>query len=424
MAGRFGRMGIAGAGIGGLATAISVGQRCSHVREIVIYERAAAPQTRDTQARSRTQGRGAALLLWSNAVAVLRSLGLHEPVDLASAVLDSTEVHSKSGALLSTLDVGPWSEEAGAPTVVIRRPDLLDILEAHLPSNVVVEFGRPLGGFIERKDHVELRFEDGTSDHVDALIGADGLSSVVRRQVLGDEPARAAGYDAWVGITPHRPAAVEDGLAVATIGQGPRFWYAALRDGAVFWYATLPRGASERSTRDLAAVYRGWPAPIRELIESTPEADAIRTTIKDRIPSARWGDGRVTLLGDAAHPSTPDLGQGACQAIESAAVLGDCLATATNAAEVERALRQYEQRRMTRTAAISRLCWMTSYNSTIESPLLCGVRDLAIRVALASAARSSLRWILRGPLGRAPDDAEAAGHLDRSAKTAGEGSFA
>jgi len=393
------RIGIVGGAIGGLTAAIAIAQT-KRFDEIIVYDRAPAEAAAHTNGRAR--GRGAALLVWSNAVSALSSIGLGNAVTAASAALHLTEVRSKDGLLLSRLPIGEWSEPFGAPTVVIRRPVLLDILERALDAtpSVVLRMGSVLRSYDlrnggGRRGGVRLVFEDGTTEHVDALIGADGLDSTVRRQLLGEETSRLAGYDAWVGITPSRPDEIQSGVATATIGHGPRFWTAALRDGAVFWYATLPPriGRDVRDRATLADLFSDWPAPIRELVASTPEPEIIRTRIRARRPVEDWGAGPITLLGDAAHPSTPDLGQGACQAIESAVVLGECV---RDTGDIGDAFRAYERKRMPRTAAISRLSWMTSFNSSIESAVMCRMRDAAIRVGLESMARTSLRWILAG----------------------------
>ena len=376
------RIGIAGAGVGGLTAAIALQRRGNF--EVVVFERA--------DALSR---RGAALLIWSNALLALASIALAEEVQAASAALDITEVRSANGDVLSRLPIGEWSEHAGAPTVVVRRPVLLDILGAALPPGVV-RLGASLRSYELVGRGVRLLFDDGSTEDVDALVGADGLHSVVRRQLLGDAPTRDGGYDAWVGIAPIRPEGIRRAVATATVGRGPRFWTAALRDDSVFWYATLnPRSVRTRARNqeELCDVFRDWHSPIPELVASTPPGELIRTQIRDRAPVQEWGAGPITLLGDAAHPSTPDLGQGACQAIESAIVMGECL---NHSASIADGFREYERSRMQRTAAISRLCWMTAANSTVEGSLTCRLRDAAIRIGLESVARSSLRWILAG----------------------------
>lgn len=323
--------------------------------------------------------------MWGNAVRALASLGVADELLRTSSPIEVTHVRNPRGDLLAELPIGEWSKCSEMPTVTARRRDVVRALASRLDDSVIRE-GR-VAGFSQRAGHVVVNFADGSEDEVDALIGADGLSSTIRAQLLGDGPPRALEQQAWIGWVKSRREAA--GVATATVGRGPRFWSAPLGDG-VFWYATLDRVGDRR---ELLAAMADWHSPITALIESTDEADMVATQVRDRLPAQRWGEGLVTLLGDAAHPCTPDLGQGACQAIESATTLATCLSRADS---LEAGLRQYEHLRMERTATITRLCWMTSVNSTIQSPALCAVRDAAIRVGLRSVARGHLEWILRG----------------------------
>jgi 2-polyprenyl-6-methoxyphenol hydroxylase-like FAD-dependent oxidoreductase len=368
-------VGVVGGGIGGLATAVALRSRGASV---VVYERA------------RRQRQGVALLVWGNATRALASLGVAEPLLAVAAPIERMQVRSPDGDLLSELPIGEWSKRAEMPSIALRRGDLIAALAARLDDGMVRE-GVELASFAHDRGGVRARFTDGTEQSLDALIGADGLHSRVRAQLLGDDPPRALRQQAWVGSVDAAPGLVERGIATATIGRGPRFWSAPLAHGA-FWYATLNDVIGDQ--RDvLHETFAGWHAPIRALLEATPPDDIVATQICDRAPVSRWGEGCVTLLGDAAHASTPDLGQGACQAIESAAVLARCL---DGADALEAGLRAYERARMQRTATVSRLCWMTSVNSTIESPTLCRLRDAAVRVGLRAVARGHLEWLLAG----------------------------
>ncbi len=358
--------------MGGLAAAIALRQAGFGV---TVFERAVArPQ-------------GAALILWSNAIKALRRLGLADAVCAISGAVGTTEVRTSRGDLLSTLPIAEWSERSGGPTVVTPRPALIDLLRGALPDDVV-RTGVAFTTYEHAGDRVVARFDDGSAVELDGLVGADGLHSRVRAQLHGEREPRTSDHDAWVGVAPIRPAGVVDGVTVATIGHGPRFWTAPLPGGATFWYAT------HRRREGALATFATWHAPIGELIAATPAERIIRTAICDRLPLARWGERAVTLLGDAAHPSTPDLGQGACQALESALALADALAAADT---VDAGLRAYERRRASRTATISRLCWLTATNSTVENPTLCAVRDATIRFGLRTVARSQLEWILGAP---------------------------
>ncbi len=371
------RVGIVGAGIGGLTAANAL---ISRGAEVVVFERA------------RRNHQGIALLLWANAMKALASLELTEALLARASPIEITDVRTATGELLCSLPIGTWSRRVEMPSVAVRRSELVEVLAARLGEGVVRE-AMAFHSFHPSGDGLRVRFEDGREEHVDALIGADGLRSTVRAFLFGDQQPRELRQRAWVGTAP--PGPVPPGVATASVGHGPRFWTAPLRDG-VFWYATLNDvSANERPARAvLLDAFAGWHHPIRELLERSSDDDIVTTQVRDRLPSERWGEGAVTLLGDAAHASTPDLGQGACQAIESAIVLADCLARAES---LPAGLRAYEQARQRRTATISRLCWMTSVNSTIESPVLCRIRDAAMRVGLKNVARGHLEWILAGP---------------------------
>ena len=168
----------------------------------------------------------------------------------------------------------------------------------------------------------------GRRAQADVVVGADGLRSAVRASLGIPGEIRYAGYTAWRGIAPFRTAGL---LAGETLGCGQRFGLVPIAGDRVYWYATdnVPEGGREESERAkvrLAGMFSRWHAPIPALIEATPAAAILRNDISDRDPVDRWGAGRVTLLGDAAHPMTPNLGQGGCQAIEDALVLARCLA--------------------------------------------------------------------------------------------------
>jgi 2-polyprenyl-6-methoxyphenol hydroxylase-like FAD-dependent oxidoreductase len=378
LAGR--RVGIVGAGVGGLSAALALSR---HGADVQVFERA-----------HQRRREGIALLVWANAMRALGKLGVYEAVRARSTPIEVTEVRNPRGDVLARLPIGAWTESPEPPTVAVRRPDLLAALAQAVGSDRV-RIGATFSSYRVRGDIVIARFADGEEIELDALVGADGINSAVRAQLLGDGPARSANQHAWVGVARDVAHLVRAGISTATIGRGPRFWTAALDHGAAFWFATLhdPLRGAEHATTDLGREYASWHAPIGELIAATRDEEIAYTQIFDRPPSDRWGAGPVTLLGDAAHASTPDLGQGACQAIESAVVLGHALERAKTIAD---GLRSYERLRMERTATISRLCWLTSLNSTARNPAVCGVRDTVVRLGLPAIARGPLTWILAG----------------------------
>jgi len=212
------------------------------------------------------------------------------------------------------------------------------------------------------------------------------------RRALGLAGAtRYAGYVAWRALARFDLAG---DAAVEVWGRGRRFGYARLPGGLAYWYATRnsPPDAETSASRkaDVAAEFARWHAPVPALIEATDATSILRHDIVDRPPSKRWGRGRVTLLGDAAHAMTPNLGQGACQAIEDAVVLARELAATSDVAS---ALRAYEKARIPRTSAIVRESWRIGRAGQLEGRVACALRDLAVQKIPAAAHRRSVERV-------------------------------
>jgi 2-polyprenyl-6-methoxyphenol hydroxylase-like FAD-dependent oxidoreductase len=186
---------------------------------------------------------------------------------------------------------------------------------------------------------------------------------------------------------------VVDGEAVNLWGRGSEFGLADIGRGRAYWYLTknAPEGqadAPEGRKAEVLGHLEGWYEPARAAVEATEDGGILRTDIYDRDPlGPRWGEGRVTLLGDAAHPMTPNLGQGACQAVEDAIALSEALG---QSGSVVAALRLYEARRAGRTARVVRLSRRMGRAYQAENPLLCGLRDA---VAGAMPPRAQLRQL-------------------------------
>jgi len=367
---------IVGAGIAGFATGLALRKAGLCVE---VFEK--APELRAS---------GGALLLWSNALHALGSLGLADPVLRVGTVVEQTEFRTDRGELLWTMPVGDLSHAAGAPTLLISRAELIEILAGAFGSAPMM--GKRCVDFAIEGGGVELRFDDGDRVRSDALVGADGLHSMVRAQTLGDKPARSAGQVAWVGIVDYAHPLLAPGRTVATVGRGLRFWAGGIGQRKVYWYATVREEAADvASMRGLAALFRGFHAPVCDLILATEATAVVRTPVRDRPPARTWGHGPVTLVGDAAHPSTPDLGQGACQALEDAVALGNAVSRASGFGA---AFEAYQRRRLDRTARVTNLSWLTAVQSMTADALSCRVRNLGMRTVLPGLARAELARIL------------------------------
>jgi 2-polyprenyl-6-methoxyphenol hydroxylase-like FAD-dependent oxidoreductase len=324
---------VIGGGIGGLAAALGL-RRGGW--EVEVYER--APEIREV---------GAGLTLWANGLRALELLGVGQAVREVSLPDAEGGVWSREGELLIPATGRELLERYGG-LVALHRAELQRLLLDALGAEHV-RCGAELAGFAQDARGVTARFADGSEAAGDVLVGADGLRSAVRAGVHGAAPPVYAGYTSWRAVLPFPVDRLRPG---ETWGPGARFGRVPLRDGRVYWYATrnAPEGARAAGGEkaELREAFRGWHDPVPALVEATDEGAILRTDLYDRPPLRRWGTGRVTLLGDAAHPMTPNLGQGAGQALEDAVVLARSLA---DAGDVEPALRRYEAVRAPRANA-------------------------------------------------------------------------
>jgi salicylate hydroxylase len=345
------RVAVVGGGIGGLSAALCLLR--AGIGDVMVYERSGA-----------LHEIGAGVQLSPNGSRVLHGLGLAD-------ALDGVAVRPRTGdmrrwqdwALLSTSPLGDVVEaEYRFPYYHVHRADLHRVLAARVPPRCLA-LGRRLVGFDAAGEGVVLRFADGASAAADVVVGADGIHSAVRQELLGAESPRFSGNSAWRGMVPAERVA-DLGLPVAStvvMGPGRHFVYYFVSAGRhVNWVGVAP---SETWTReswttagrldDALADFAGWNPVVRRLIvEAAADRDSdelYRWALYDRDPLPVWGDGPVTLLGDAAHPMLPFMAQGACQAIEDAAVLASCLRELT---DPEPALRRYEDLRRERTARV------------------------------------------------------------------------
>lgn len=334
---------------------------------------------------------GGALILWSNALQSLARVGLARDAMRLGCELLSTDFRDAQGRLLWRLRTREVRAAGALPSVVLPRTKLLALLDESV-RELLLE--GELEDFELAPDGVRASFKGGRAVESQLLVGADGLRSTVRARLFGAlPPPRTTGQAIWVGVSRFRAASVEPGRAVATVGNQLRFWFVAPSPEEVHWYATFPERCQPGDLGELLELFREFREPVADLIAATAESDVRKTSIADRAPSAVWGRDRATLLGDAIHPTTPDLGQGACQAIESAVTLAESLA---RFGAGPRALREYEALRRDRAARVSNTSYLTAVASAVGSPAAVALRDFGIAQLLPALAVPELRRILRG----------------------------
>lgn len=377
---------IIGAGIGGLATALAL--RRVGV-EATVFER--APEIREI---------GAGLGLWSNAIAALHRLDLDERVVALGSRFRSVRTFSPEGALITEQDLRAIEQKVGFPSLCIHRADLQRALaEAVGPDSLRKD--RNCIGFHQDEAGVTARFDGDVEKRADFLIGADGIHSVVREQLLGRIAPRYAGYVAWRGIAAFRHEMLSHEASVFVLGRATQMGIFHCGADRTYWFVTknVTQGEFDDSRgrkKSLLESFDLWHPILRAAVEATEESAILMNDIIDRPPVHQWGSGRVTLLGDAAHPTTPNLGQGACQAIEDAIVLADCL---RHEADVPAALRAYERKRQPRTAEVTRQSWRLGKVFQLENPLAVRVRNFAMGSGIGRLlAHRTAKTMLEYPL--------------------------
>lgn len=374
---------IVGAGIGGLAAGLALRRAGWEIR---IFERAATPREL-----------GFALALAPNAMAALDALGVAGAIASNGVAPVRVEVRHADGRRIRRFEWATTSVPATAQTHVALRPvvhgALLDAV-----GSASIELDSEAAGVESGADGVVLTLRNGRTIPGDVLIGADGAGSAIRKDLHPDEPPpRASGYWAIRGVAQDVGHHLGDLSAVAFFGPGIESSAARASERAVYWYISLLT-ADVGDGRDAAALLRrrlaGVDPALRAIVEATPSADLRSEALLRRDPLASWGRGRVTLLGDAAHPVLPHTGQGAAQALEDAVALGLVL---TSGAEVEAALRRYEQVRFRRTRQIQRLGPRIARVTTTHSRVVAALRTAIVRLVPMAMLNLAAKLNARDP---------------------------
>ncbi|HET7304899.1 MAG TPA: FAD-dependent monooxygenase [Segeticoccus sp.] len=365
---------VIGGGIGGLASAVAL-SRAGH--EVEVLEQ--APEFSEV---------GAGLSLWPNAVRALDALGVGNAVRARSATPRQGGIRDSAGRWLARQDVAAITRRFG-PLLMVHRADLLDVLHDAVPPAA-----------LRAGTRVEDVTEDGLVRHSagesrgDVVIGADGTNSTVRQRLWRSAaPPRYAGYVAYRMLTTPVDLADEGG---ETWGRGERFGYVPLPDGRYYCFAavTAPAGSASEGLAELRRRFAGWHPPIPELLEAVPDEDAVLFhDLADLPPLESYVRGRVALLGDAAHAMTPNLGQGAGQAIEDAVVLAQALGTAGSPTTAG-GLTAYDRLRRPRTQGIVERSRMAGEVAQWSHPAAMRLRNTGLRLLPDRVFNAGLAQVL------------------------------
>jgi 2-polyprenyl-6-methoxyphenol hydroxylase-like FAD-dependent oxidoreductase len=337
---------IVGAGMGGLAAAATLRQAGIEVK---VYEQ--APQFERI---------GAGIQMMPNSMKVLRRIGVEERVrNISFEPYSHLNREWDTGKVVREL---PMPESLfGAPYLCMHRADLHSGLVSVLPREII-QLNKKLVGLEQSSRQVTLAFADGTRAQADAVVAADGVHSLVREIIIGPDMPLHKGRIAYRAIF---PAALLNGFDIGrsrTKWWGPDrhivIYYTRADRSELYFVTSVPEPAewltreswsAKGDVKELRQAYEGFHSDVRKVLEACP--DCHKWAILEREPLPRWSDGRVALLGDACHPMTPYMAQGAATAIEDAAVLARCLKE-VDGEDIEGAFQRYEGHRKPRTSRI------------------------------------------------------------------------
>ncbi|MFF8394893.1 FAD-dependent monooxygenase [Streptomyces sp. NPDC016172] len=369
---------VVGGGIGGLAAAIGL-RRIGW--EVTVVERAFT-----------LEDVGAGISLAANGLRALDELGVGEAVRDASRGQYSGGTRTPQGGWLARMDGSALEKAVGTPIMGIPRATLHGLLRDSLPAEALL-----IGSEADSVEQpgpgtVRVRCGDTVLD-ADLMVAADGIGSKMRSHLFPDHPGPVYSGSTVLRAITERAVDLRTDFEL-TWGQGAEFGHIAFRDGRAEWHAVLSLPAGTRFADPLDELrrrFRTWHGPIPALLDATrPDAVLHHDVNELRSPLPSYTVGRTTLLGDAAHAMTPNLGQGACQALEDAVTLAAVLATEST---VEAALARYDAERRPRTQAVARAARQTGrMGQQLSHPLAVALRNTAMRL---TPSRATTRMILR-----------------------------
>jgi 2-polyprenyl-6-methoxyphenol hydroxylase-like FAD-dependent oxidoreductase len=372
---------IVGGGIGGLTLAIAMQRKGYNVN---IYEN--APQIKPL---------GAGLILAANAVKALTEIGISKEVLQSGKILKLFTIKDSRGNVLTETNSEKLHARFGVVNnFTVHRADLHNVLISLLKPGTL-HLNKGCIDHTTTASGVTLQFEDGTTEHANYLIACDGIHSPIRKKLLPQSLPRYAGYTCWRAVIDQVPAGINTDEASESWGAGCRFGIVPINNNRLYWFACVNAKAQDPSMQamrisDLQKYFEDFHFPVIDILKNTPDHKLIWSNIVDIKPLKKFAFNNVVLLGDAAHATTPNMGQGACMAIEDAATLANCLEQYSTA---EEAFVNFERKR------ISRTTWVVNNSRTIgklaqlENSLLIGVRNTLMKNTPASVTEKQLKFI-------------------------------
>lgn len=326
---------IIGAGIAGLTAGIAL-KKFGY--DVIIYE-----QVKEIRPV------GAAISLWPNGVKCLNYLGLKDKVAALGGQMDHLSyVDGIHGDVMTAFSLMPLIQDSGQRPYPVSRAELQRMLMDEF-GHENIHLGTKVIALEEHENCVHFTFEDGRKDSADLLIGADGTHSMTRRYVLGEQVSRRyAGYVNWNGLVKASEEIAPQHQWTTYVADGKRVSLMPVSDGRFYFFFDVPLPVGLENNKqtyrsDLEDYFEGWCPQVQRLIQNIDVEKTNRVEIHDIEPFLKFYKGHVVLIGDAAHSTTPDIGQGGCQAMEDAIYLARALQV--NSLGIVDALSRYQSKR-------------------------------------------------------------------------------
>jgi len=369
---------IIGAGIGGLTTAIALEKKGFKTR---IFE-----QT------EKIKPVGAGIILANNAMQVYEKLGLREIIEEKGNIISSLNITDNNLSPLSKVNLTSFEEKFKVKSIAIHRSVLQQILIDQLhPSSL--KLNHKLQAITKRTEGYSLKFKNGEEINANILIGADGINSKVRQILFPKSSLRNANQICWRGITNFDlPENYKNELNEAW-GKTERFGFVQIAKNKVYWYAlkSFKTTKEELNLNKISNYFYQYNPTVQNIIASTKKEEIHTAEINDLNPINSWHKENVCLIGDAAHAMTPNMGQGACQAIEDANTLSECLDTH----DTYNAFKKFEAVRLPKAQQIVKKSWQIGKMAHLSNPFLIALRNQTIKLISSSINTKQLNQLFK-----------------------------
>lgn len=368
------KVAIIGAGIAGLTMALALKKQNI---DFVVYESA-----------KQLKAVGAGIALAANAMQVFNYFGIGEKLKQNGVRILQVELADFNLNTLSTTDLLSFEAKYKALNVAIHRKELHRILVEEIGMENIVLDKRLAEIKQDSSNRYTLLMQDGSNFCHSIVIGADGLRSKVREFIHPKSVIRNAKQICYRGIVDFSLSNELDNTSLEAWGSGRRFGFVKINPQQVYWYFLINEKLSS-ATANLSSYLDGCPSVIRELIEKTPFEDIFKDNIYDLSPIDNWFKGGVCLIGDAAHATTPNLGQGACQGIEDVYVISLLL----QKYDLLTALENYPSLRRTKAHKIVKQSWTLGKVAQLESVFWGNIRNTAFQLLPEFLSSKQMNWL-------------------------------